>query len=710
MTLRSRLLRITGAILFLLLGGSAEGALWAQDRGAPQFGPAAPGDTVGAEASDAGRLWSLADPPFSRFERRYGVEADSAWATHLRRGVLRLPDCTGALASSQGLVLTTARCARRHLETQRSNVFVAEEQDAERSLPDLHADRLISATDVTAQVQAARQQDRSPQEAIQRVQRQLQSEAEVDRRVDVESAAGGAQYTAYVHRRYEDIRLVFLPDRTVSAFGGGEAAVSYPRHALDVALLRVYGETGAPLTPMHFFDAPTQGRRPGDAVFSVGYGSGTHRIESTDQLAFRRDVTLPVRQSLLETWTQTLQTSLESEGEEPKASSSRWGRALNQEQRTLKRTRARLQALRTEYVMTRLRSRDARLRERIQRDPSGRRSFEGVLDSLATIQSAKRELASAYRAFAPLDSESYNSSTLRRALLAHRAYQADGNPRDSLVQQISEVRSQPSSLDTEMLTVHLDALRAYLQPDSAAVRRLLRGQSPAERAASVVASSALTTADFLPEPRQEEASLPSEDDPALSLVDAFADSYRLFQQKREALHRAEEEQTRRLAQARHEFQRSPVLPAAEGMPRLTDGRLRGYPYNGTLAPPFTTFYGLLGRAQAHRGEAAWELPQNWRTASGRLDRSTPLNMATSVDNAAASPGAPLLNQYLEIVGVASGSNVQGLASTYIYLPKRMRTVGVDLRGLRQVLTEIHGAETLVDELFGTSSASENESP
>ena len=86
----------------LLLGSLLGHSLRAQDRGAPRFGPATPGDTIQADVLGAGRLWSLAEPPFDRFERRYEMKADSAWATHLRRGLLRLPNCTAALVSPKG--------------------------------------------------------------------------------------------------------------------------------------------------------------------------------------------------------------------------------------------------------------------------------------------------------------------------------------------------------------------------------------------------------------------------------------------------------------------------------------------------------------------------------------------------------------------------------------------------------------------------------
>ena len=129
MALRCSSLQILGWTCILVLGSLVGRSLQAQDRGAPRFGPTTSTDTIRAEASDAGRLWSLAAPPFDRFERRYEMEADSAWATHLRRGLLRLPHCTAALVSAEGLALTTARCVRRHLDAEAdTGAFVAAEQ------------------------------------------------------------------------------------------------------------------------------------------------------------------------------------------------------------------------------------------------------------------------------------------------------------------------------------------------------------------------------------------------------------------------------------------------------------------------------------------------------------------------------------------------------------------------------------------------------
>ena len=661
----------------------------AQDQGAPRFGPAAPSDTVVAEASDAGRVWSLMSPPADRLARRYGMEVDSAWATHLRRSVLRLPGCTGALVSADGLALTTARCVRRHLDPEGDTAVVAERPADERAVSALHADRLVRTSDVTAAVRAARQ-DTVAAAAVSTVQGRLQEEAEAGRHVEV-SADGDGAYTAYTYRRYQDVRVALLPDRRISAFGGTDAALTYPRSAFDVALLRVYTPEGQPLAPDHFFEPSTQGARPGDAVFSAGPPAATRRAESAAQLATRRDLVLPERRDRLGTRAQALRARLDTAGAMPSLRP-----ALRDAERALKQTRARLEALRNEYVRARLEQRDERLRRALRRDPALQRRFGGLLDSLDAIQNAKRTLGAAYRAFGDVEGGPYGSSTYRRLLRA-RAQAPPARTASSHASMAAADSLQSSSGPVEIarLAARLEALQQHLRPDSAAVGRLLGGQSPAERAASVVEQLASASGDGT-------HAFPTAG-PAADVAAVVGTRARSFHEQWRGLTRAERRLTRRLADARQAVRSVPVL-ASGTAPRLTDGRVRGYPYNGTTAPPFTTVFGLYERNRAFGGETPWGLPERWQKEGGRMDRSTPLTLVASVDGAVSNNGAPLLNQSLELVGVAAGPNIQGVAGTYLFLPERMRTVGTDVRGLREALTAVYGADALVDELFGGRSS------
>ena len=706
MALRHLLLRVVGLTSMLLLGGVVTDAVHAQDRGAPRFGPAAPGDSVVAEPSDTGRLWSLATPPLDRLNEHYGMEADSAWATHLRRSLLRLPECTAALVSGEGLALTTARCVRRHLETENSGApIVATQRAAERRLTDLHADRLVAATDVTTRVQAARQ-DTAVAQAVQSVQQRLQSEAGPNQRIEVESAAGGAPYTAYTYRRYEDVRVAFLPEPSVGAFGGLDAAMAYPRHALDVALLRVYTAKETALAPDHFFEPSTQGVRPGDAVFAAGRAEETHRAESAEQLAVRREMVLPTEQARLETWTQALRDYLDTAETE-----SAQHEALHEAERALKQTRARLDALQSAHFQTRLKRRDAQLRRALRRDSSLQRQFGGVLDSLAAIQKTKRTLASAYRAFGQMETGTYGSPTYRRILNARvrdASAAATEEAEGSSAAPDDRDQSLPAPVETALLADWLDALRDHLRPDTAAVRRVFGDRSPTELASTIVENSVLSS----PGDAAAGAATPvvPSDDPAAAIVEVVGPRARSFAEEWRGLERAERRLTRRLARARQAIRTTPVLSGGNGALRLTDGRVLGYPYNGTMAPPFTTFFGLYGQSSAFGETGAWTLPERWHRSDLTMDRSTPINLAASTDPAVSNSGAPLLNKYLELVGLTTGPNIQGVAAPYLFLPERMRTVAVDIRGLRQALTAVYEAEGLVDELFGVGTETTDHRP
>jgi hypothetical protein len=679
---------MVGLAGLLLVGALTGTPLQAQDRGAPQFGPITLDDTQAGEASGMGRLWSLATLPFDRFEERYGVEADSAWATHLRRGLLRLPDCAAALVSADGLALTSADCVQKYWETERADSPVTADQPSdEQTLPGLYVDRLVDAVTVTAQVDRA-ERDTTSEQAVAAVQERLQSAAEPDQRVEVEAEAGGQAYVAYTYRRYDDVRLAFLPGPTVSSFGGAEAATAYPRQALGAALIRVYTTDGAPLSVDHFFEAPTQDVRPGDAIFAAGPAYEIHRGESADQLLARRDLVLPNRRDVLDTWVQSTRAFLDTAGSAQQTLRA----ALRAGERARKRVQTRLEALRHDSITTRLQRRDQRLRDTLRRDSTLQRRYGGVLDSLAALQESKQRLASAHRAFGMFEARAYGSRTFQRLVRAFREDTTDG----ARAFQPVGGAPRPAAVETALLADRLRRVQEHLQSDSAAVRRLLNGQSPGERAASIVDASVLADPDYAPDGAQ----IVPPDDLAAAVADVIGPRVRSFYDEWDRLMRTERRLTARLARVRRTVDPTPVRGGGDRVLRLTDGRALGYPYNGTMAPPFTTLYGLYGQSQSFEGDSAWALPARWRRSSTDLDRSVPLNLAVSTDPAVQTDGAPLLNKYLEIVGVSIGTNVQGGAGEYLFLPQRMRTVGVDLRGLRQSLRAVYDAEGLVDELFG----------
>ena len=656
----------------------------------PAFGPIVAPDTVNAGQHDLGRVWSFADPPLGYLADTYGVPADTQGLEALRRRTVRLPGCSGTLVSTEGLLLTAARCVRSRLspsapDSLHTEAMLARGSEEEVPLDSLSADRVVDIDEVTARVESRlADATRSPgarKAAVAAVQTALAEETSDNRRVEVVPEAGGRRYVAYTYRRYADVRLVFLPERAVTLFGSGDQMLSYPQHTWEVAALRVY-EDGEPLdTPRHFeVRRPTL--RPGDAVFAVGHPPAGPRVESAEQATFRRDVTLPTRLALLRSWT----THARAYADTATASAPAWPQRLQSARGVQKNRRAQLDALKTDYFRARLEARDTQFRRRTSGGDS--RGDGTLLDRLAALQAEKRSLAEQYRAFAFLLHPAHSSSTLRRAWLAYRARQSADS---SAAEAIRAVPDQPRALDAARLQDHRERLRAHVGSDSPIVRALDQiGRSEGVVRGAVFSGTAAAVEQL------DRPSLPS-DDPALRIASALYEQYEPFEEAWSRLREREERLTDSLAQARHRVaDPARALPRARA-PRLADGRARGYEYNGSVAAPFTTFYGLYGHHARSSGASA--LPSRWATPQGELDRSVPLTRVASTDMQG-DYGGPLVDASLQLVGIQVDGNVQSAAGAFLFLPRRMRTVAIDVRAVLEGLSAVYGAEALVEEMNG----------
>lgn len=686
----ARVLRRCLPLLLLVLGPAVAGfqAAPAQDRSVPRFGPLVAPDTVQTGTYDLGRVWSFARPPLDYLRETYDVPADERGLEHLRRSTLRLPDCSGALVSAQGLLLTAARCVRPRLtgaeaDSLRSQAFLARTTGEEPSLSALYAEQLVDLTDVTGRVEAELSGGASGPDARRAaaatVRRTLAEGLPPDQRVEVVSEGGGDRYVAYTYRRYDDVRLVFLPHRAVTLAGLSDQLQSYPQHAWDVAALRVYRD-GEPLETPDHLEPRSQGVRPGDPVFAVGHPPADRRVETAEQLAFRRDVILPARVAALRDWGAHLRTYVDTAASAPEGSDRLWTHRA-----ATKEVRARLDALRSSYFQNRLRARDDELR-RATGDETG-----ALLDRLAALQDEKRALAEQYRAFSFLLRPAHSSSTLRRALTAHRARQAGRLPPEDSLRAIPR---QPTALDAARMDDHRRELRTHLDDDSLLVRTLRSAPSSRQLVRQSVFSAPESAVDALgPD------AYPA-DDPALRIVSALYEQYEAFADTWVRLREREQRLTDSLAALRHRrLDVPPALPEARA-PRFADGRVRGYSYNGTLAGPFTTFYGLYAHHHSARTETAPALPAVWESPPSALARSTQLATVSATDLRGAY-GGPLVDASLQLVGLQTDGNVQNAAGTYLYLPQRMRTVSVDVRGLLEGLSSVYGADALIEEITGS---------
>jgi len=153
-----------------------------------------------------------------------------------------------------------------------------------------------------------------------------------------------------------------------------------------------------------------------------------------------------------------------------------------------------------------------------------------------------------------------------------------------------------------------------------------------------------------------------------------------------------------LGRARYAVYGTSVAPDASSSPRITDGRVLPYEYNGTLAPVYTTFYGMYGLNAAHGQESEWALPPRWVRPPAGLDLATPLNFISTADSYGGNSGSPAFTTDLALVGLNFDRNIEGMPRAFIYLPEQGRNVMVDVRAIEAALDHVYDLDRIVQEL------------
>ena len=143
-----------------------------------------------------------------------------------------------------------------------------------------------------------------------------------------------------------------------------------------------------------------------------------------------------------------------------------------------------------------------------------------------------------------------------------------------------------------------------------------------------------------------------------------------------------------------------VAPDATFSLRISDGQILRYPYNGTIAQPFTTFYGLYDRADGFSGVPPFDLTAKWQAARNTLDLSTPFNVAGTPDIIGGNSGSPVINANAEVVGLIFDGNIEMLPNRFLYTERVARSVWVDSRGIIEGLRKVYNAGALADEMTG----------
>jgi len=254
-------------------------------------------------------------------------------------------------------------------------------------------------------------------------------------------------------------------------------------------------------------------------------------------------------------------------------------------------------------------------------------------------------------------------------------------------------------LEQAMLAAQLSDLHRFYPADDPLVSGLLGFRGPAGAAEFLAGGTILNQPEEVATLLEgAPASIVNSTDPIIQGLDGIM--MRLVQMQGAVQQHLGQEDAAisRLARAVFDVYGFSIPPDATSSLRIQDGVVTGYPYNGTIAPVATTFYGLYDRWASHGKVDPWALPERWQNPPEEFDLDTPINFVSTCDIIGGNSGSPVLNRDLEVVGIAFDGNIESLPGSFIFLPDLNRCVSVHSAGIFEVISDLFGYRPLAVEL------------
>ena len=643
--------------------------------------------------------------------------------------LVRLDGCTGSFVSNDGLIITNHHCAfgaAAALSSKENNYiengfYALTMGDAVKtsmtckitqSYQDV-SEKVLSGIDQYTPIEKRNDIITSNIKEIVLKETALYPNL----KMEVSQMSIGKLYTLFRYKVLTDIRLVYVPTRSVGEFGGESDNWVWPRHNADFSFVRAY-ENGEPYSPKKFLKINPNGTQENDFVFILGYPGRTYRHQPYKYLVYQRDEILPF---VAESYEYKIKTMHEWAGND-ETRKIKVATPIKSLANTSKNFRGKIQGLRRTSVIADKQSENEKLKAFVHSNNELEYLYGGVIEKIDSIYDL-------YIADA------------KRDLLLNELYQGVGvfYGAHFINQQKTELDKIPKADRKDAVAKNKEALKKSLQSsykiyspqldEDYLLRLLLRinelpeshrplfikeiaGKSDAKVnikrfANGLYKKSNLKSTDktwklfeknlgkFL---NQKEAMMAF-----AKKVHSEAKVFFNVKSEREAQIAA---MMPKFTEIKMKYYDKTFIPDANATLRLTYGHVKGFsPEDGVYNKPFTYIKGIIEKAKE---SGDYYLPENimkiYKTvqpADNLVDRRTKdvvVGLLYDLDTTGGNSGSPVLDANGDLIGVNFDRAYTATINDFAWNVEYSRSIGVDIRYVLYVMKYIGKTDRLLSEV------------
>ena len=704
---------------------------------------------------DPGGMWlpsQMALPQHADIFKKMGVTLTADQLTDPLAdplaAIVSLGGCTASFVSPQGLIVTNHHCVQGGLEfiSDKDHNFVedgflAKTRADERSIGPTGRVTIAQAfTDVTNEMRDGLDKIADPIKRTEEVERRYKTlianceKAKPDVKCSLSRLFRGGMYQLIESIELRDVRLVYVPKRSVGDYGGEVDNWQWPRHTGDFSFYRAYvGKDGkpadfaadnVPYASKHVLKVSSKGVSDADFVMVAGYPGRTSRGETAAETHQKVDFYYPYLIKYLHQLYDLTDTL--SKGTGPTALKA--GVSKQFIQNSLANSEGVVAGLSKGDQLARKDALDKQVRAW-----AAQKGHETIAKQIAEMDALLLEEQKTERADFDFDIAAGGSQLVGMAIEIYRTAEERAK-KDAERKPGYQDRDLPDAIASEKVFLanydrtldranfKLGLMRALELP--AKDRPWLAMLIGAKKNATITAAMIDKALDALYEKSKFEdeatrielltkgtvAQFKASKDPVVKvavalhpLLKAQETKHDIFRGKMKLVEFAYVEAMR---QALGGF----VSPDANSTLRVTYGTVRAMKPGATAEAelPFTLAKQILAK---DTGKEPFNSPapllaairaKNYGSYGvASLGGEIPVDFLSDVDITGGNSGSPTLNSKGELVGLAFDGTIAGVSSDVVFNPEITRTIHADVRYMLWMMTTIDGAKHIVDEMVLT---------
>lgn len=650
--------------------------------------------------------------------------------------LVRLGGCTGSFVSDEGLIITNHHCVFGSVSNASTvennyleNGFLAKTREDEIPAKGLSCRITDSYEDVSAEVLSAANNvddiSKRTTAISNKIKEIIEREQKKDSTIiaDVSEMFVGEQYILFRYKTINDIRLVYVPPRTIGEFGGESDNWVWPRHTGDFSFVRAYvapdgssakySEKNVSYHPKKFLQVNPNGVNDEDFVFILGYPGRTFKHQPSQFLIVQEKYQLPFVQNLFSWLIDLYEKRGENDPEFALSIASTIKGLANVE----KNYRGKMQGLKRLQLVDKKQEEEKELQQFIDSNTDLRSKYGTVLSEIDNVykgifESGRRSLVLA------MLSRNVNYYRLAEFFIDYKKeMMKPENERKSLYKE--EKRNDFYSTITNLYNnfkPDLEPQILYKILNDASEFDELKNIEPFKSFAALKDKQKfiddLYEESFVKNSKEYFDLLEDEDE----TLDKINDPYISIVKQATALSESELKKSQlsnselnillaKLNDVKKLWLKKDFVPDANGTLRLTYGYVRGYsPADATYYLPHSTLTGMIEKGTDQgdyrinkKVKELYEQKDFGNFYNDKL-KNVPVAFIYDMDTSGGNSGSPIMDAYGKLVGVNFDRSFEATINDYTWSEKYSRSIGVDIRFVLWVTQKIGGADFLLREM------------